>query len=233
MSRREKIYFRVELKACHQCEEIKSIDEFYQKKTSSDAHDSMCKECRKMKAKERYAKNPEIFKAKCKEYQREHPGKFKEYNARWKLNNPAKFSEIQRQSREKRIGITPKSAKLWAKNNHDKVIEKGKRYRAKNRELSSQRAREWQKKNPAKCRALWAKRRSAKIQGTPYWANKFFIEEIHDLAIRRTISTGFKWHVDHDIPLRGKLVCGLHVENNLRVIPARHNLRKSNLYHVE
>ncbi len=36
--------------------------------------------------------------------------------------------------------------------------------------------------------------------------------------------------VDHVIPLQGRMVCGLHVEGNLRVVPASVNARKHNFY---
>jgi hypothetical protein len=72
------------------------------------------------------------------------------------------------------------------------------------------------------------RRNAEKLKATPSWANLFFIEEAYDLAQRRTEATGFQWHVDHIVPLRSKRVCGLHVEHNLQVIPARTNLAKGN-----
>lgn len=60
----------------------------------------------------------------------------------------------------------------------------------------------------------------------------FVYAEAHSLRKLRNQLTGFEWHVDHVIPLKGKVVCGLHVWNNFAVIPKVTNLRKGNYYSV-
>lgn len=75
-----------------------------------------------------------------------------------------------------------------------------------------------------------ANRRAAEKQAKPAWANDFFIEEAYRLAKLREKVCGGKWHVDHKIPLKHDLVCGLHVENNLQVIPASMNMSKGNKF---
>lgn len=40
------------------------------------------------------------------------------------------------------------------------------------------------------------------------------------------------WHVDHIIPLKHDLVCGLHVVANLQIIPGSENLSKNNRFVV-
>jgi hypothetical protein len=78
-----------------------------------------------------------------------------------------------------------------------------------------------------------AKRRAAKMNRTPKWIGKeemFLINEAYELATLRTKQFGFAWHVDHIIPLLGKFVSGLHVPENLQVIPGKDNISKSNKY---
>lgn len=75
---------------------------------------------------------------------------------------------------------------------------------------------------PSSC-GRTAKRKSAKLQATPKWADLEKIKEIY-----RERPEGY--HVDHIIPLQGETVCGLHVENNLQYLPASENLSKGNKY---
>jgi hypothetical protein len=90
------------------------------------------------------------------------------------------------------------------------------------------RGRAWSAKNIAKMTARNAQRHAERLRATPVWADRKAIIEVYKEARRLTNETGIKHHVDHIIPLRGKLVCGLHVHNNLRAIPAKENLLKSN-----
>ena len=47
---------------------------------------------------------------------------------------------------------------------------------------------------------------------------------------RRAITKGAAYEIDHIIPLKGKLVCGLHVPNNIRVVLKSTNQKKSNRF---
>lgn len=101
-------------------------------------------------------------------------------------------------------------------------------WRKANPEKAKAECARWAKANPAWCAAKRMRRHAAKLRAVPKWVNNFFVEEIYDLAARRTKVMGFKWQVDHIVPLQSPLVCGLHVEHNLQVIPAIENLKKHN-----
>lgn len=73
-----------------------------------------------------------------------------------------------------------------------------------------------------------ARRRASKRQAFVIWANRREIKNIYAQARRLTESTGIRHQVDHTIPLKHPLVCGLHNEFNLRVITADENKRKHN-----
>ena len=93
------------------------------------------------------------------------------------------------------------------------------------REDSKEKIKEYYQNNKADYFATTAKRRATKLQATPNWADLEKIKEKY-----RTCPPGY--HVDHEIPLQGKLVCGLHVHENLQHLTAAENLAKSNKFEI-
>lgn len=73
--------------------------------------------------------------------------------------------------------------------------------------------------------ALERRRQAAKLKRTPAWADWDKIRWVYDNA-----PPGFE--VDHILPLQGKFVSGLHVHENLRVLPKLENRQKHNKFEV-
>lgn len=125
--------------------------------------------------------------------------------------------EIQKSYRERNaVSWAHKNAK-WREENKDRISEMDAAYRARNRP-----ARKVQR-----LKYKTAKRaRSNGGRNTEFDLLAF--EEAQELCQHRAIETGFLWHIDHMLPLRGKSVSGLHVAENIQVIPAELNLLKGN-----
>ena len=100
-------------------------------------------------------------------------------------------------------------------------------YYEANKEKSLEYSRKWSASNLAKKRAATAKRKAFLLKATPKWADEILIRRVYSEADFLTKVTGIRYEVDHVIPLQGKRVCGLHVQNNLQVIKLVDNRKKA------
>ena len=116
------------------------------------------------------------------------------------------------------------------KKNPQKIINRAVQYNKNNPEKARLSQKKWKAENLNKVQQESARRRVAKLQRTPFWLNagqEFEVECIYKYcaALR---SIGLDYEVDHIIPLRGKLVSGLHTPWNLQVLTASENASKGN-----
>ena len=147
------------------------------------------------------------------------------------------FEPQRRQCKNCRRAYCLEKRKEYYQANKDKVLLDFKIWREANRDKHLQRVKKSRDANKDKYavynRAYWSKRNAAKLQRTPLWLDEnaqWMIKETYELAVLRSKITGIKWEVDHIIPLQGKMVSGLHVPTNLRVILASENRAKSNIF---
>lgn len=101
---------------------------------------------------------------------------------------------------------------------------------AKNVKRKRNQVKRWRDNNPAKERAKARRYQVSKFQRIPDWSDRRAIEAIYAEAQSISKSTGIPHEVDHIIPLRGRTVSGLHVVENLQIIPAQVNSSKSNSF---
>jgi len=129
----------------------------------------------------------------------------------YRLANPERMRANRNAWRNANPERTKATTETWRNVNRKKIQAASKAYYKANRE---------------KNRARTAKRRAAKLQATPTWADLKKIEEIY-------LNCPPGHQVDHYFPLQSPIMCGLHVENNLQYLPAKENISKGNRVTLE
>lgn len=133
----------------------------------------------------------------------------------------------------------PRNSPEYYLANKERIRAQQKLYYQNNKEKCRVISERWRKENPDKVAALRrarlirvphdvraaksAYKRRCRVQ-MPLWADKSAIKEIYKQASQRSLT------VDHIIPLKGKTVCGLHVESNLQLLTKSENSSKHNKF---
>lgn len=206
----------------------------------------VCRECDRQKKRKLYEEDPEL---------RAH---VKSKTAKWLVENAEQAKETRKKYREGNEELKAKKrayqqanketenarCREWYQNNKDTELfkQKGREYRELNKEqiaeacrlryekippeVRREKAQVWRDKNPGLTSFYSRKYMLDKDKRTPGWANLEAIRQIY-------INTPKGFAVDHIIPLRGKLVSGLHVESNLQYLPKSENCQKLNRFYPD
>lgn len=187
----------------------------------------VCKDCRKAQEAQRRAAPGHAEKQK--RWREEHRERFLGAMASWKQRNHgyaiSKDREYYAEHREecnaarreyyqKHRGEHYRKAREWVEANRDKCREYARAYITRYPHLVLERVR---------------LRQAAKLKRSPRWLtvnHRKQMAELYRECRALCTETGVEHQVDHVVPLRGRLVSGLHVPWNLQIITASENQKK-------
>ncbi len=120
----------------------------------------------------------------------------------------------------------PHQVQNWVDNNPEASKAIKYRYIDNNPEKVKVSKQTWSKANSKKELAKCRKYQAAKLNAMPKWLSKEQLAEI----VKIYVNCPEGYEVDHDVPLQGKNVRGLHVPWNLKYLSIKENRKKSNKY---
>lgn len=223
------------MKLCKLCSQAKPLAEFHKNKRYADGLWVYCKVCENARAASTRAANPE----RAKEIMRASVAKNRAaINSRKRARRAADPTGTQAERkanyaryRERELA----SMRTWKAANRERMrAQASAKYWA---DPVAARAKQtaYRAANPVKARHWRMTRIATELRAVPSWADLGAVAKAYEAADFLMMVTGDWYEVDHIVPLRGaigrkQVVCGLHVSDNLQVLPMNENRRKSNVF---
>lgn len=225
-------------KACTSCGAVKPKEHFhFANKSKNDLRTTKCIECHKVLMRQIAARNRERAKVspaapekRCPACGNTKPKSAFSPNSSIKDGLSAHCRECAKSwtlaAGKKRYAEDPALGRALNRMYRERDLERTRAVRkaAKARHLE---------RNPGINRFYAYVRYVTKKSAIPPWADLDAIAAVYREAARLQELDGVPRHVDHIVPLRGKNVCGLHVETNLRILTASENLAKGSTFEVQ
>lgn len=128
---------------------------------------------------------------------------------------------------QKRKVAQLKQKKEYHNKNKEKLNEKSRLSHQENKKQRLEKQREYYRSNKGKAFERAAIRNKRIKDQAPTWCERDKISKLYSKASE----LGF--HVDHVVPLKSEIVCGLHCWHNLQLLDPEINISKSNRYWVD
>jgi hypothetical protein len=202
----------------------------------------------KAKQQQRYQENRDELIQKQTDYNNQHKEQVLQYQREYREHNTEKRLQYHKdkyvENREARLKYRKEryeenpekykeSGRQYYIKNSDKLKQYRQAYYAANRERLLEQKKQYYVDNYEEVLVRNGARRRRQAQATPCWVDKIAVVEVYRQCYNKCKETGERWVVDHHIPLRGKKVCGLHIAENLRIIPWEDNAKKGNKFQID
>lgn len=198
------------MKKCTRCRVEQPLQNFCVNRAKKDGLNPRCRSCAKSGRDDYYRKNQEASRLASQ---------------KWHSENRDRRRASAKSWRESKRTLTEEQKAATVGYNHA--------YYEANKERLKAQAKVWALANPEAVKrnayASVRRRQARKVRATPEWADQAAIKAVYDECFARR-KTGEDVEVDHLVPLKSTLVCGLHVPANLQVLESSKNRSKSNRY---
>ncbi len=189
------------MKKCSKCKEEKPREMFAPDNRHSTGLQSQCRECQKPGKKEYYQARKEKILIAASRYRKENKERIRAY--------------------------------FMAFNNSPERVAYLGAHRESNKEHYRKTHKAWRMADPARAKIRLRRREAIKRLATPTWLSKEQIKEMREMY---RMASELSWlsdgglSIDHIVPLQNKMVSGLHVPWNLRIVSRSENIKKKNRF---
>lgn len=194
-----------------------------------------------------YKGTPEEIAEKKRKYYLANKEKLNQKNREWRKENIERDRELKKLYAQKNKEKIAEYQAKWREENKETILEYRKDYYSENKEEIASKVANWRSKNPAKVREILKKykntekgklsknaarneRRNRTKQASLGRYSAKEIRELYKTCAQLNKNSSTKFEVDHIVPIMHPNVCGLHVIQNLQIIPSDVNRKKTNKF---